>query len=595
MRYTKKIKRNFTAGELTPLLDTAVSNKKYVNGCKVMRNAVVLTQGPCTRRQGTEFIYDLTTLDPDMTVRPRYIPFIFSKSQAYALVFYKHSTSGNVRMVIGVDDGLVEDPSSPGDPYIFEFTLSIDLTELTYAQSADILYLAQPDQPVIELIRSSTTSWSANVMAITDQPTDWNSTDGYPQFIDFFEQRMALGATNARPQTVWFSKAGDYYDHGVSSPIEAADAVVFTMDSGRQGPIRWMASATKLMVGTLGDEWTISGSGYEPLSFSSIRVLKQTNDGGKKLRPLMIGPVTLFLHRHGRTVFQYVYDYNRDSYVTIDLSVLAPHLTEEHTIIDWTYQQVPNGIVWAVRDDGALLGLTFKREHNVSGWHKHDTDGKFLSCTSIPGQSSDELWTLVEREIDGATKWYVEKKAEEYLGEDHTKFRYMDCFSVYTNVQTITGLDYLEGKTVQIVADGAVQPEQQVASGQITLKQQYSHVVLGLGYMTEVRPLPEHTMTEVGSTEGFHQVIKSVQLNIWRSIGFSYGRETVRGELMELAKFRSVSDPTGQPIPTFTGYKDVSFPEGWNEDCDLIIRQEWPYPLTIRSIIAHAVLARAGR
>lgn len=586
----RKIKRNFTAGELSPLLDAAITNKKYINGCRSAVNMLVLAQGPIRNRAGTQFIYDLTSLSPDMSVRPRYIPFIFSKTQAYALILFKH-TSGKVRMVLGVDEGLIEDPSSPGNPYTFEFTLSIDLAELTYAQSADILYLAQPDQPIIELIRSSSTSWSANVMAITDQPSDWNSTDGYPQFVDFYEQRMVAAATKARPQTIWFSKAGNYYDHGVSSPQIASDACVFTLDSGRQGPIVWTASATKLMIGTLGDEWIVSGSGYEPLSFTSILARKQTNDGGRKLRPLMIGPATLFIQRHGKTVYQYVYDFNRDSYTTIDLSVLAPHLTEDSTIVDWAYQQVPNGIVWAVRADGEMLGLTFKREHNVSGWHRHNTDGKFLSCTCIPGQLEDELWVLVEREIDGVSKWYVEKKAPESTSSDHTKHKHVDCFSEYAHTDEITDLLYLEGKEVVIVTDGAIHPSRTVSNGKITLNKTYNYILVGLKYVPEVRPLPEHTKLEDGTTEGAHIVVKRAQLDIYRSLGFYYGRTTERGEIMEMGKFRNISHPTGKAIPLFSGYKTVSFPEGWSDDADLIVRQEWPYPLIIRRIIAYARLS----
>jgi hypothetical protein len=488
---------------------------------------------------------------------------------------------------MGIGDGLIEDPASPGDPYIFEFTIAIDLNEMVYAQSADILFIAQPDQMTIEFIRSSSTSWAANTLAITSMPTDWNATDGYPQFVDFYEQRMCLSATVARPQTLWFSKAGDYYDHGVSSPIEAADAAVFTLDSGRQGPIQWTAASSKLMVGTLGDEWTVSGSGYEPLSFASIRALKQTNDGSKKLRPMMIGPVTIFLQKHGRTVYQYVYDFNRDSYMTVDLSVLATHLTDEYSIIDWTYQQVPFGIIWGVREDGELLGLTFKREHNVTGWHVHDTDGKFLSCTSVPGNREDDLWLVVEREIDGVTKWYIERKASEYLGDDHTKFRYLDCYRTYTSVSTVTGLDFLEGKEVHILADGAIHPPRTVVSGGITLQKTYGTVTLGLPYTSEVRPLPVHMDLDSGTSEGRTQIAKFIQLGLYKSLGFSFGRTTARGEKMEEAFFRTSSNSTGAPVPLFTGFKKVTFPEGWNDDGDLIIRQTWPYPLTVRSIIAH--------
>ena len=44
-------------------------------------------------------------------------------------------------------------------------------------------------------------------------------------------------------------------------------------------------------------------------------------------------------------------------------------------VMEMAYQQEPDSILWIVRDDGVLLGVTYLREQQVLAWHRHDTDG----------------------------------------------------------------------------------------------------------------------------------------------------------------------------------------------------------------------------
>ena len=94
------------------------------------------------------------------------------------------------------------------------------------------------------------------------------------------------------------------------------------------------------------------------------------------------------------------YEFAADSYSGMDLSIMAAHLLEKERIIDWAYQKNPDSIIWAVRSDGALLGLTYQAEHQISAWHRHDTQGKFKAVCSIPNGFEHSLFAVVER--DGA-------------------------------------------------------------------------------------------------------------------------------------------------------------------------------------------------
>jgi hypothetical protein len=75
------------------------------------------------------------------------------------------------------------------------------------------------------------------------------------------------------------------------------------------------------------------------------------------------------------------------------------------------FQQNPDSIVWCVRDDGVLLGLSYLREHQIWGWHRHVTDGRFVSVCVVPEGDEDVLYVIVERKIQNVLRYYIERLA----------------------------------------------------------------------------------------------------------------------------------------------------------------------------------------
>ena len=77
-----------------------------------------------------------------------------------------------------------------------------------------------------------------------------------------------------------------------------------------------------------------------------------------------------------------------------------------------SYNQEPDSILWCVRDDGVLAGLTYQRSENVIAWHRHKLGGTFgagasatgygvvESAASISGTlTEDEFYVIVKRTI----------------------------------------------------------------------------------------------------------------------------------------------------------------------------------------------------
>jgi hypothetical protein len=416
----------------------------------------------------------------------------------------------------------------------------------------------------------------------------WNDEDGWPATVSAYQQRVAYGGTTVRPQTVWLSRIQSLLDFNtnIDEILTQDQALAFTLASGDQNRIQWLASSRSLITGTYGDEWTIDGGPYEAITPTNVVALRQTNHGCERLPPILVGPSAIFLERLGRTVQEMVYDFNMNSYKSNDLTILAPHITKEYSIFDWAYQRTPNSVVWSLRDDGTLLGLTYQREQKVVGWHRHETEGFFISVGSTPGQDREtDLWVVVAREdkSGGGTGgyWCLEKMAPEFVSDDILDSRFLDSYTVYTNPGTDTfTIPHLEGHTVNILADGETQPPQVAAAGGvITLdKSTYGIVVIGLPYITVIEPVMADIPTPTGTSMGRTQRITRVDVRLHNTMGLEIGNGKREPEEVPL---RHPADDVGGAVPLFSEIIQRDFPEGYDEESTIVIQQTKPLPLTV--------------
>jgi len=98
----------------------------------------------------------------------------------------------------------------------------------------------------------------------------WSDTTGYPSCVSFFEQRLVFAGTTDQPQTLFFSKSGDYenMDENRGGTIADDDAIIYTIASNQVNAIRFLSSTRTLIVGTVGGEFSVSGGGTDdPVKF----------------------------------------------------------------------------------------------------------------------------------------------------------------------------------------------------------------------------------------------------------------------------------------------------------------------------------------
>jgi hypothetical protein len=211
----------------------------------------------------------------------------------------------------------------------------------------------------------------------------FSDTTGHPSCVTFFEQRLVFAGTSEQPQTIFFSKSGDYenMDANIGGTIADSDAIIYTIASNQVNAIRFMTATRTLIIGTAGGEFTVSGGGTDvAITPTNILIKKQSNHGSANVDAISVGNATLFLQRAKRKIRELAYNFDVDGYLAPDMTILAEHITEDG-ITQMAYQQEPNQLAWMVRGDGELIALTYQREQKVVGWHRHIFGGRFGNAT----------------------------------------------------------------------------------------------------------------------------------------------------------------------------------------------------------------------
>ena len=278
-----------------------------------------------------------------------------------------------------------------------------------------------------------------NVTAIkTDTPPNGNDpfvgANNYPGAVGYYQQRLAFAGSNNNPQTVWMSKTGLFKNFGFSVPNKDDDAITFTIASKEVNRMRHLVGLDKLLGLTSGGEWTFSG-GDTGLTAKTIQASQKGYDGSSQVPPVVVGNNAVYLQARGSRVSSFGYSLEADGFVAGDLTIFSAHLFRGYELTSVAYQKIPDSIVWYVRNDGKLLGLTYLPEQQLVGWHWHDTDGFVESIACIPEGQEDALYMVVRRTINGVQKRYVERMATRQILSVEDGF-FVDCGLTYDGRNT---------------------------------------------------------------------------------------------------------------------------------------------------------------
>lgn len=375
-------------------------------------------------------------------------------------------------------------------------------------------------------------AFGATTAATTWRLGVWSVTTGYPACVTFHEDRLFFAGSPNVPQRLDGSKSGDYENFAptdTAGTVASDNALAFNLNANDVNVIRWMTSDEKgLLVGTVGGEWSVRASSQsEALTPTNVSAKRATSFGSADIQPIQSGKATIYVQRDLRKVRELTYFYDVDGFRAPDITVLAEHITKTG-LVQLAYMKSPQAIIWGVRYDGVLIGLTYERESDNlrAGWHRHIVGGvsdaagneaivESVAVIPAPEGDRDELWMTVRRRVDGATVRYVEYMTKFFETEDFQE----DAFFVDS------GLTYDDPKTVTAIT--AANPPVVTSAGHGFSNGDYVRISYAEG-MTEVNG-NTYKIANVAANTFELQTISGVNVD-----GTGYGAYLGSGEVRKL-------------------------------------------------------------
>jgi len=416
----------------------------------------------------------------------------------------------------------------------------------------------------------------------------------YPTKATFYEERLIYANTDSHPNTVWGSVSGDFdtfSPSGADATIADSDGLNFTLSSDQVNQITGMYGGKYLHLFTKNGTFNMSsGSATQGLSPTTVQVINETNDGAADKKVIPASKSTLYIGKNKKRLREFAYNIDYDSYTSPDMTVLSEHLGFGN-FEEAYFANYPNNVVWVRRGDGKLLGFTYYRNQDVTAWHQHTiagTNAKVKSIATIPGVNDayDTVYMIVERTINSATKQYVEFLEEEYREADgHTKDDafFLDSGLSYSGGSTtsISGLDHLEGETVTVLNNGAVESTKTVSSGAITLTNATTKCHVGLAYNSELESVNVEPKSQYGTTQGKRGRIDKCIFRVFETVGLKAGPTSTS---VDVVPFRTTTSTMSATTPK-TGDYTFLMPASYTTENKLYVKSDTPHPCTISAIM----------
>ena len=297
----------------------------------------------------------------------------------------------------------------------------------------------------------------------------WCDTTGWPWAANFHDQRFWAGGTDEEPQRLDGSRVGNFNRFGPSSNVglvRDTDGIVFIISDNQVNAIRWIVShARGVLVLTEGGPFLGESRGQtgDAVTATNFGMKAQSNFGAHAtVRPYKAGTALLTPLTAGRKIREMIFWRDDDQIIAPDMTALAEHITAGG-LLDSAYQQEPGGILWLVRNDGVLLGLTYERTEDVVGWHRHILGGsldgsdhpEIESIAVIREGDDDQLWMTVKRTVNGSTVRFVEFMKPPFKVDTDKEFAFqVDAGLTLDDRLTITDVQTRDPVVISITAHG---------------------------------------------------------------------------------------------------------------------------------------------
>ncbi len=404
----------------------------------------------------------------------------------------------------------------------------------------------------------------------------WGANRGYPRLGAFFEGRLWLGGTRDKKQSLFASKAGSLLDFEID---EGADdeAIFITLTSRTLTEITDIYGGRNLQIFTSGGEYAVLEANA---TAATINTRAQTSNGSLYIAVQEADGAVIFCDKNGKTLREYAYTFNEDSYASNDITVLSSHLITapiDSAFLTGTASDDSNWL-FTLNADGSASILNKLRAQDINAFTSMTLATPFNVGTKM------EAVEVVDEEAYFIVKRYDSSNAEVSTIEK-LDFNYLTDGSVAGTATAgkLAGLTHLIGFEVSVLGDGAVLPKRVVdGDGEITLTASelanHTNFEAGINFVPTVQPMPSNT--NIGSGENFMRIkrVVRVSLRVYETKGLY-----MDGVPVPVRSFGSMT--LDQPATPFTGIvDDIYAVDGWTRDEMPIFTCPDPTPMHIQAL-----------
>lgn len=405
----------------------------------------------------------------------------------------------------------------------------------------------------------------------------WSSTRGWPATTTFFQGRLWFGG-GARPQTLWGSVVGDFFNFE-QGKADAADAIDVTIDDDRVNAILNIFPGRDLQIFTTGGEFFVQGGAIrEPITPSNVEIKRGTLHGSEATTPVSIDGTVLFVERGGAVIREFVFSDLEQTFVANDVSRLAEHLIKSPSRMCTrnASTDLPTPYVYMVNNDGNIAVLAISRQEKIIAFTEFTTEGEFEDVVTV----DREVYAIVKRTVNGSTVRHVEK-----FNRDH----FMDASVIVDNgtpTTTWTGFSHLNGETIKVRADDFIFQDEEVASGGFTTSESATVLEGGINFAAKIKSLPLDAQVPGGTLTGLYKRLVSVNIRLNESRNIIVETTRNNGVTKQYKPaFRTFgAGVLDQPIPLYTDWKRV-FIGGVDRDVQVTITQEEPLEFNVLAVV----------
>lgn len=468
---------------------------------------------------------------------------------------------------------------------VVKVTAYTSATQVTVEVQDDVT--APPD-----IVSTGSYKWSA---------PSWSDEAGWPATVAFFNDRIAYSKGNE----IYLSQNGLFEDFSPTDEhgdIVATVGLRFVLSDSQANVIRWMRQVQNvLLIGTTGSEFTLGPANLsEPFGPDNVQASPQSFHGSADfIQPVRVNEAVLFANRSARRLYEITAQEVTNRYAAAELSILSDHLLTDG-LFEADFSESPQGIWWAITNQGELRGMTYEPRQDVVGWHRHTLGGTSPFVESIAVIPSDderyeELWMIVARTVNGGTVRYIERIGtpfEDEAGLEDAVFLDASKTVTGTDLDEVTAAHLLNETNLWALVDGkAYEGLSADGSGVIAMPDGVTGdtITVGYNYTSEIETLTPDIGSQIGAGQGKRQSVYQAHVMVDRTNVLKYRRGT--DSAYQLLNFYIGGDAMDDPVPLFSGYKTLDVGANFETEPTIVFRQDQPLPMTIRGVTWDVTIA----